>query len=147
MKGNLLVAHGGGPTAVMNAALFGILEEAARRDAIESVLGARHGIAGVIAEDLIALGREAVRAATSGRTGLMLTLERRSSRPYACGIGTVPLEKVANIERPLPDEFVPDEHGLLPDAFREYVTPLIGDVPKRPERFRPLRPAPAQEEA
>ena len=58
MKGNLLVAHGGGPTAVINASLQGVIEEARRHGDIKRILGARYGVEGILAEDFIDLGRE-----------------------------------------------------------------------------------------
>jgi 6-phosphofructokinase len=50
-----LVAHRGGPTAVINASLLGIVEEARRHAGVTSLLGARFGIEGVLAEDFIDL--------------------------------------------------------------------------------------------
>jgi ATP-dependent phosphofructokinase / diphosphate-dependent phosphofructokinase len=56
--GNLLVIQGGGPTAVVNCSLAGILEEFKNIDLKKSkVLGALHSIDGIINEDLIDLGR------------------------------------------------------------------------------------------
>jgi 6-phosphofructokinase 1 len=55
MPTNVLVAHGGGPTAVINASLAGVLA-AAREDArVDRVFGARRGIEGVLAGDLVDL--------------------------------------------------------------------------------------------
>ena len=42
-KDNLLVIHGGGPTAVMNASLWGVLGEAAAHGEIDRVYGAVGG--------------------------------------------------------------------------------------------------------
>jgi ATP-dependent phosphofructokinase / diphosphate-dependent phosphofructokinase len=47
--GNVVIAQGGGPTAVINASLYGIVREAARRlEAGSKILGARSGITGVL---------------------------------------------------------------------------------------------------
>lgn len=46
--GNLLVAQSGGTTAVMNASLTGVLEEAARQPAVGRVYGALHGVLGLL---------------------------------------------------------------------------------------------------
>jgi 6-phosphofructokinase 1 len=55
-KGNLLVAHGGGPTAVINASLRGVIEEArTRNDTIDKILGARFGAEGILSDDLFDL--------------------------------------------------------------------------------------------
>ncbi len=47
---NMVVAHGGGPTSVINSSLRGVIEEAAR-NGIRSIYGARFGIEGVLADD------------------------------------------------------------------------------------------------
>jgi len=58
LRGTALVAHGGGPTAVINASLVGVIEERSRYDEITALYGARYGIKGVLEEDLIDLDRE-----------------------------------------------------------------------------------------
>lgn len=52
----LLIVHGGGPTAVMNASLFGAVDEARRSPRVGRVLGARFGVAGLAGDDFIDLG-------------------------------------------------------------------------------------------
>src|SRR6266446_5392517 len=53
-----LVAQGGGPTAVINQSLAGIVLEARRFSNIESVYGACHGVAGISPENIVDLGQE-----------------------------------------------------------------------------------------
>jgi ATP-dependent phosphofructokinase / diphosphate-dependent phosphofructokinase len=53
----ILVAQGGGPTAVINQSLVGIVLEA-RRHGVQAVFGARHGIRGIVNQDLIDLQQE-----------------------------------------------------------------------------------------
>lgn len=56
---NLLYAQSGGVTAVINATAAGVIETArARKDCIGKVIAARNGITGVLAEDLIDVGKE-----------------------------------------------------------------------------------------
>ena len=50
-----LVAHSGGPTAVINASLAGIVEEARTQPVIKRLLGARFGIEGILRGDFIDL--------------------------------------------------------------------------------------------
>ncbi|HHY46501.1 MAG TPA: 6-phosphofructokinase [Firmicutes bacterium] len=50
-----IVAQAGGPTAVINSTLYGIIDEA-KRVGIQRILGARGGIRGVIEEDFVELG-------------------------------------------------------------------------------------------
>jgi hypothetical protein len=48
-KGNLVVARGGGPTAAVNASLYGVVREAAASlDVSAGIWGARGGILGVL---------------------------------------------------------------------------------------------------
>lgn len=43
MKGNLILIHGGGPTAVINASLYGAITEAKRHPEVDRVLAAIGG--------------------------------------------------------------------------------------------------------
>lgn len=54
MDGNVLVVHGGGPTAVINASLYGVIEEAEELG-IEKVYGAMGGSEGILKEDFLDL--------------------------------------------------------------------------------------------
>jgi len=53
MRTNAVVAHGGGPTAVINASLAGLIEEQRRRGG--GLYGARYGLAGLLRGDLVDL--------------------------------------------------------------------------------------------
>ncbi len=55
---NLVVAQSGGPSPVINQTLRGIVERARDFDAIGTVYGARHGIEGVLKEELIDLSAQ-----------------------------------------------------------------------------------------
>lgn len=55
MKKNVLVVHGGGPTPVMNASLYGVVQEAKRHSDIGAVYGAMGGMEGILKEDLVDL--------------------------------------------------------------------------------------------
>ncbi len=55
---NLVVAQSGGPTPVINSSLQGIIEAARDLDAIGTVYGARHGIEGVLKEELLDLSTQ-----------------------------------------------------------------------------------------
>src|SRR6185436_11744066 len=58
LNGNLLVAQSGGPTAVINASLAGVIQEAGRHECIEEIYGADKGILGVLNEELIDINEE-----------------------------------------------------------------------------------------
>lgn len=53
-----LVAQGGGPTAVINQSLAGVVLEARRFPGITHVYGARHGVRGIVNEDFDDLSQE-----------------------------------------------------------------------------------------
>src|SRR3954465_9859048 len=54
----ILVAQGGGPTAVINQSLAGIALEARKHSGIGTVYGAFHGVRGIINQDLVDLSKE-----------------------------------------------------------------------------------------
>lgn len=58
MKGNLLVGQSGGPTAVMNASLAGVIEEAWQHPEISGIFGALNGIEGVLSRKIVDLRQE-----------------------------------------------------------------------------------------
>lgn len=54
----ILVAQGGGPTAVINQSLAGVVLEARRHPGIDRVYGAMHGVRGIVNEDFTDLTQE-----------------------------------------------------------------------------------------
>ena len=58
-KGNAIVAQAGGPTAVINSSLYGVIRQAQRRNDIDKLFGAVHGVEGLLKEDLVDLFAEA----------------------------------------------------------------------------------------
>ncbi|MBF4694121.1 6-phosphofructokinase [Fusibacter ferrireducens] len=60
LKGNLLVAQGGGPTAVINQSMVGVVLEARRYAQVERIYGAVHGVEGIVNEEFMDLTRETV---------------------------------------------------------------------------------------
>lgn len=58
LTGNAIVAQSGGPTAVINASVAGVVQEAGRHEEIESIYGALNGILGVLDENIIDLTEE-----------------------------------------------------------------------------------------
>ncbi|MCB1912075.1 MAG: 6-phosphofructokinase [Zoogloeaceae bacterium] len=72
-----------------------------------------------------AVGVFAVEAALSGESGVCTAIRRTSSRPYCWHVDTVPLERVANLERTLPREFVREDGLHVSEAFRTWALPLI----------------------
>ena len=58
MAHKILVAQGGGPTAVINQSLVGVALEARRFSAVSHVYGALHGVRGIVDDNLVDLGQE-----------------------------------------------------------------------------------------
>jgi 6-phosphofructokinase len=56
--GNLLVAQSGGPTAVINASVAGVVQEAKRHGCISHIYGGMNGILGILNEQLFNLALE-----------------------------------------------------------------------------------------
>lgn len=50
-----LIVQGGGPTVVINQSLVGVIEELKKYTEIERIYGGRHGISGVVKDDLLDL--------------------------------------------------------------------------------------------
>src|SRR3954470_10769657 len=61
LVGNLLVAQSGGPTAVINASVAGVVQEAGKHPCIEEIYGGLNGILGILNEELIDLNEEKAR--------------------------------------------------------------------------------------
>ena len=57
-SGKILVAQGGGPTAVINQSMVGVALEARRFRDVRLVYGARHGVRGIVDEDFVDLTQE-----------------------------------------------------------------------------------------
>jgi ATP-dependent phosphofructokinase / diphosphate-dependent phosphofructokinase len=55
LKGNAVVGQSGGPTQVINQSLVGVIEEVARSGHIDQLLGARHGVRGIVDEKFLPL--------------------------------------------------------------------------------------------
>ena len=58
LVGNLLVGQSGGPTAVINASVAGVLQEAGKHECIEEIYGGLNGILGILNEELIDVNEE-----------------------------------------------------------------------------------------
>src|SRR4029077_33427 len=58
LVGNLLVGQSGGPTAVINASLAGVLQEAGKHECIEEIYGGLNGILGILNEELIDINEQ-----------------------------------------------------------------------------------------
>ncbi len=55
MKANMVIIHGGGPTAVINSSLYGVIEQAKNDNRIDRIYGAIGGTGGMLNEMLLDL--------------------------------------------------------------------------------------------
>ena len=58
LKGKVVVAQGGGPTAVINQSMVGAVLESRKFSQVDRVYGAVHGVRGIINEDFLDLTQE-----------------------------------------------------------------------------------------
>ncbi|MGB0409804.1 MAG: 6-phosphofructokinase [Opitutales bacterium] len=58
LEGNCLVAQSGGPTAVINASLAGVVTEALNYECIDEIYGGLNGVLGILNEQIIDLAAE-----------------------------------------------------------------------------------------
>ena len=58
LKGKVLIAQGGGPTAVINQSLVGAILESRKFPGVEHVYGALHGVSGIVNEEFLDLTQE-----------------------------------------------------------------------------------------
>ena len=77
-------------------------------------------------EEAILAGGEAVRAALSGETGVMVGFRRLSSTPYRCETFLIPVEELMLKERTLPPEYVNAGGNGVAAEYLEWCRPLLG---------------------
>lgn len=78
-------------------------------------------------KDADLVGRAAVRGLLRGESDKMVALTRLNAA-HPCGYEYVPLESVAEIERPIPAEWIADGEIPVTNRFFEYLRPLIGTL-------------------
>ena len=76
-------------------------------------------------EEAYLVGEIAVVQTIQGKSGCMVTLEREPGKGYKCNTGLVNLEKVANVTKTVPDEFINEEGNDVTPEFLEWLRPLV----------------------
>ena len=71
------------------------------------------------------IGKEAVSLALAGKTGVMAAFIRESNDPYTIRYGHAEVEKVANVERTVPVEWIDSDNMDIRQELLDYLTPLI----------------------
>jgi ATP-dependent phosphofructokinase / diphosphate-dependent phosphofructokinase len=86
---------------------------------------ARHIASKTDAEQAYAMGKAAVTLAVKGHNSVMPTIDRVSNNPYRWKVGKASLDKVANVEKMMPENYIsPDGFGITKKC-RTYLEPLI----------------------
>ena len=78
-------------------------------------------------EEARLLGAKAAGLMRARVSGVMLSLKRRPTSSYELEIRCVPLDRVAGVERPLPEDWLWVPGGAVPEEFRKWLEPLIGE--------------------
>ena len=86
---------------------------------------ARHITSQTDLDQAYALGQKAIEFALAGKNNVMLTIERLQTPTYQWQVGSVPLEKVANIENNMPADFIAADGFGITQKCRDYMQPLI----------------------
>ncbi len=91
---------------------------------------ARHLASKTDLEHSYAVGKAAVLMALAGKNSVMPAITRVSDKPYRWKITEAPLEKVANVEKMLPRDFITKDGYGITEKARRYLTPLMrGEAP------------------
>jgi len=86
---------------------------------------ARHIASKSDVDQAYAMGKAAVELAIKGNNSVMPTVVRKSSKPYKWTVGMAPLNKVANVEKMMPKDFVTEDGFGISAKCRQYLEPLI----------------------
>ena len=76
-------------------------------------------------EESVAIGKAAVEAAVSGKTGVTMAFIRKSTEPYVIEIGSVDVAEVANQVYKVPREFINERGNNVTDGCLRHILPLI----------------------
>eukprot|EP00903_Cladosiphon_okamuranus_P004275 g4273.t1 len=79
-----------------------------------------------------AVGVEAVEYAVAGHNAVMPAIIRGTGTEYSWSLEMAPLDKVANVEKFLPKEYIREDGYGITETCRDYLTPLICGEPKTP---------------
>ena len=81
-------------------------------------------------EEAYAVGKFAVESALAGESGYMVAIDAVRKPSYSSTLSLAPLDKVANVEKKFPLEWIVDGNQIA-DGFFDYAVPLMGgDFPE-----------------
>ncbi len=71
------------------------------------------------------LGYAAVNEAVLGKTAVVMAIKRVSDNPYKVAYEAVDVNKVANVARTVPDDYINEKGNFVTEKFVNYVLPLV----------------------
>ena len=86
---------------------------------------ARHIASKTDVDMAYAMGKAAVQFALKGHNSVMPTVVRISNKPFKWKVGMAPLNKVANVEKMMPTDFITKDGYGITKKCRTYLEPLI----------------------
>lgn len=82
-------------------------------------------------EEAVLVGREAVKAAVAGHTGVMVGIRRKDGEEYGIETPLIPIEEVMLNERVMPEDYINERGNDITESFARWCKPLIdGDLPE-----------------
>jgi 6-phosphofructokinase 1 len=95
---------------------------------------ARHLASKTDLEQAYAVGKAAVELALAGKSAVMPAIVRVSDKPYRWKIGVAPLDRIANVEKKMPRDYITGDGFGITAKARRYLSPLV-----RGEDFPPFK--------
>jgi len=86
---------------------------------------ARHIASQTDVDQAYALGKAAVEYALAGENAVMPCIERGKGKRYRWSIGKAPLDRVANVEKMMPRNYITRDGFGITEPARAYFAPLI----------------------
>ena len=86
---------------------------------------ARHIVSKIDLNQAYALGKAAVEFALTGKSDVMLIIQREIAHNYQWNIVSIPLSQVANVERTMPRNYISEDGFGITKACQSYLKPLI----------------------
>lgn len=84
-----------------------------------------HMVSRVDITEAFVAGGHAVEASFSGETGKMIIFNRITNNPYQCTTEPFDINKIANIEKKVPIDWITDDGTYVSPEFHSYARPLI----------------------
>lgn len=78
-------------------------------------------------EEAVLAGREALKAARNGESGIMIGFIRENTDSYSIRTERIPISQVMMYERRIPDSFITERGNDVTEEFTRWCRPLIGE--------------------